>query len=72
MSLSRRDVGAIIEGVIATAGGVRALARKWGLSAAYISDIRLAKRDPGPVVLRFLGLKKQEQRIVTYHSTRKP
>lgn len=38
------------------AGGVRAWARKQGLSAAYVSDVRLGRRSLGPSILGALGV----------------
>lgn len=46
------------------AGGIRALSRQWGVSAAYLSDILLSRRIPGPAVLRKIGWKR---RSVTVH-----
>ncbi len=36
-----------------------AFAKRVGVSAAYLSDIYLGKRDPGKNVLKFLGLKRE-------------
>lgn len=33
------------------------LAAQIGCSGAYLSDIRAGKRNPGPKILKFLGLK---------------
>lgn len=35
------------------------LAKELGISAPYLSDIFKGKREPGPAVLRILGLRKQ-------------
>lgn len=40
------------------AGGVRALARDWGISPAMISDVINGRRGPGPKVLKAFGLKR--------------
>lgn len=37
---------------------LRELARTIGCSVAYLSDVTNGKRDPGPKILRYLGLKK--------------
>ena len=55
-----------IEREIKSAGGVRALARHWGISPSYVSDLRLGRRGPGPKVLRRLRLHREETRVVTY------
>lgn len=40
------------------AGGVRKLARKWRLSAAYVSDVILGRRLAGPSILKHLKLRR--------------
>jgi len=40
-------------------GSQRWLARKIGISPAYLNDILHGKREPGPHTLRFLGLTKR-------------
>ena len=50
------------------AGGVRALARKWGISPCHISDLLNGRRGPGPSVLKPLGLTKVE--TVEYQTSR--
>lgn len=42
---------------IQAAGGVRKLAKRWGVSAAYISDLRRLQRLPGPRLQRKLGIR---------------
>lgn len=42
----------------ARAGGVRALAREWGISPSLISDFLNGRRGPVSVILRPLGLKR--------------
>ena len=43
---------------IEKAGGVRALARDWGVSAAWISQVSRGQRRPGPAILDRLGIAK--------------
>ena len=45
-----------VEAAIRQAGSAKNLADQWGVSPAYISDVRRGRRDPGPAVLRNLGL----------------
>ena len=52
---------------VEAAGGVRALARKLGLSAAYVSDVRLGRRSPGPSILKPLKLKRVVITRVEFH-----
>ena len=40
------------------AGGVRALAKLWGISPAMVSDVLNGRRGPGPKVLSHFGLKR--------------
>jgi hypothetical protein len=39
------------------AGSLRAWARQHDLSAAYVSDVLLGRRAPGPAILEAFGLK---------------
>ena len=57
-----------IERLIAEAGSLRALARRWKITPSYLSDLRTGRRAPGPQVLGPLGL----TRVVTvrYESAR--
>jgi DNA-binding transcriptional regulator YdaS (Cro superfamily) len=51
-----------LERAIRKAGTAKAWAVQAGVSEAYVSDIRLGRRDPGPAVLAALGL----ERVVRY------
>lgn len=46
-----------INGLVMRAGSLRALARTWDISAPYLSDVLLGKRNPGPKILKHLGLR---------------
>lgn len=46
------------------AGSIRALAREWNVTSAYLSFILSGRRSPGPKVLHMLGLKRVES--ITY------
>lgn len=48
------------------ATSLRQTAKKYGISSAYLSDIMLGKKAPGPKVLRALGIKRTVQKTVTY------
>lgn len=48
------------------AGGVRRLAALWGLSPAYISDVRRGRRAYGPSILKRLGYRATRKVVVTY------
>lgn len=53
------------------AGGIRAWARDQGLSAAYVSDVLLKRRAPGPSVCEPLGLERVRTVTVTYRRIKK-
>lgn len=48
------------------AGSLRALARRWKLSAAYLSDVKNGRRAPGPSILKHLGYTSTHQWVTTY------
>jgi hypothetical protein len=50
----RKEVCRVAE----SSGGVRALARRLGVSPSYVSDVCTGRRSPGPPFLKFLRLKK--------------
>ena len=50
---------------------LRSVAREIPCSAAYLSDIMLGKRTPGPRVLDYLGLKREVDKSVTYRYRRR-
>ncbi len=52
-----------IKALIATHGGLRAAARATGLDAGYLSYARRGIRQPGPKLLKALGLTVTEKRI---------
>lgn len=54
--MTERGVRELIEARARKAGGVRALARLWGVSPAHVSDVCNGRRGPGPLLLAHLGL----------------
>lgn len=50
-------------------GSLRAAARRWRISAAYLSDVRRQNREAGPKLLRALKVEKRVEvkRTVRYH-----
>lgn len=56
VGMTADEVRAVVSRMAMRAGSLRALARSWGVSAAYLSDILAGNRTPGPSVLRHLGL----------------
>ena len=61
-------VRALVRAECDKAGGVRKLAGKIGLSPAYVSDVTLGRREPGPSILEVLGLEKVV--VTTYRKVR--
>lgn len=57
-----------LEQAITDAGGVRALGRRWQISAAHLSNVRIGKRLPGPRVLAKLGLRRLVARRARYEN----
>lgn len=57
--ISREEVGALLAEIIdRDYESLRACARKWKVSAAYLADVNSFRRDPGPAILNKLGLTK--------------
>ena len=46
-----------IEYQIGINGSCRTLAKHWKISTQYLCDIRKGRRQPGPAVLKAMGLK---------------
>ncbi len=61
-SAEAQDPLRALERAVRKAGSARAWAVQAGVSEAYVSDVRLGRRDPGPAVLAALGL----ERVVRY------
>lgn len=47
----------MVRSEVERAGSQRALAREWGISVAYLSDVLRGNRHPGPSICGPLGLK---------------
>ena len=48
-------------------GGMRALARKWDVTAGHVSRVLRKEKRPGPLMLKRLGLRER----VTYEPARR-
>ena len=46
----------LLEEAVKEDGAAVGLARKWGISTAYLSDVRRRRRAPGRAILKHLGL----------------
>jgi transcriptional regulator with XRE-family HTH domain len=44
--------------LVRTRGSQKAAAEALGVSAAYLSDVLRGKREPGPKVLRYFGVRR--------------
>lgn len=62
IELTSEQVYERLEKAIAKAGSARMLAKHWGISEAYISDVRCQKRNLSDTILDFLNIK----RVVAY------
>lgn len=60
--LTLHDVIKMIRGEAEKVGLQKDLAKKFGVSAQYISDILNGRREPGDAILKPLGLR----RVITY------
>ena len=54
--MTHADVVKLIQAKIEKAGSLRKQALRWKISAPYLSDVMLGRRQPGPAILRRLGL----------------
>lgn len=55
-----------IAGRVETFPSMRAAARRWGVSAPYLSDVLLRRRAPGPKILRHFGIRVERRVTTTY------
>lgn len=60
--MNNTDIREAIRRQVRIVGNQSILARSWGISPQYLSDILKGRRDPGEAVLRKLGYEKR----VTY------
>lgn len=50
------DVRALLLAACDAAGSQVAWARQWGISTSYVNDVLRGRKEPGPKILRALGL----------------
>ncbi len=60
------DVRDLLKKACEKAGSNRSWAHANDVSPAYVSDVLLRRREPGPAILEPLGLEAVEERLVTY------
>lgn len=56
------QVRGLVKREIIKAGSLRNLAKQWSVSPAYVSDVMLNRRLPGPAILKPLGLQRRIRR----------
>lgn len=66
--MSADEVRKMVEARAGEVGTMRALARAWKVSPAYLSDVINGKREPGPAILKALGLR----RLMVYEPKNPP
>lgn len=54
--MTEEQVRAKVEAIVVKAGSMRAVAREWKVSPAYLSDFLNGRRGPGPQILAPVGL----------------
>lgn len=64
--ITRDELTILLRAEIQAAGSQRALARKWQVAPAYITDLLRGTRDPGPRILDVMGY----ERVVLYQERR--
>lgn len=64
-SLSEAEVVEAVKVAVQCAKGLRSLARDWGVTPSYLSDIVNDRRVPGPNILKHFGLKRN---VVVYYT----
>jgi hypothetical protein len=64
MRYDDEHIKAELERAIAMAGGVRRLADRCGLTASFISQVRLGQSAPGPKLAEYLGYVEDGRRWV--------
>lgn len=65
--ITRDQLIDLIRAAVKASGSQRALARKWKVTPAYITDLLHGLRDPGPKILDALGY----ERVVLYREREK-
>jgi hypothetical protein len=60
------EVRAALRKACEKAGSLRAWARSRGVSPAYVSDVLLGQRAPGPAILEALGLEVERTEKTVY------
>ncbi len=64
------EIRARLRACAASAGSQRQLALKIGVSAVYLGDVLRGRRDPGPMILEWLGLERKTTTVKTRKKVR--
>lgn len=68
--MTHEDVLKQLRAACKKAGGIRAWARSQDVSAAYVSDVLLGRRTPGPSILRVFGLEAERTSQTVYRKAK--
>jgi hypothetical protein len=68
--MTHKQVLTAIRERIEAAGSLREQARRWGISAAYLSDVMRGRRYPGKKILVHLGLEGKIKSVRTFEARR--
>lgn len=52
------EIRSAIQTAIECSASQRDLAKAWGVSPSYLTDLRLGRRLPGPSILKHFGMKR--------------
>lgn len=50
---------ALLSHEVDRAGGIRPLSRRWGIDCGHISRVLRKERQPGPIILKRLGMRER-------------
>lgn len=56
--MNRIDLYTLLRTQCAKAGGQTAFANQHGVSVAYVSDVMNGRKEPGPALLKAMGVRK--------------
>lgn len=69
--MTENDVRKMLKQACEKAGSQRAFARQHGLSAAYITDVLLARRAPAKAICKALGLQMTVRYLIEFRKYKK-
>ncbi len=57
--LTLQEIVALVAQVVADEGSQAAAARRIGVSPSFLGEVLRGTREPGPTILKFLGIERQ-------------